>query len=418
MTCSQLESEQTAQELGLPMAVAQPALMTYRSIGIGCFGATMRLTGMPLEKIALFINSSQVSGKGQFGQAVKLTFREGWFAPYRVVGPASMTAWFLQYSVMGVAFQFFDQSLSQMLGVKPVFYGRELMEPPQSEQHSLDYQFRSGLARCLSPLLAAVLESSVSNRAEAQRFYGPHKFVEIERALYANPIRRMAGPAFAPNAMRNLIMCQTSFLMTPITYKHYFPQEMKSKSSLFWYGLSMNIFFGNVIGITQQALWGRSLDYLEQNGKIEYRSVIQKALNKDGLSAFISVPRWFSRVLMNAPAQGTLPWFYNEILPLGEELFLKLTKAAVYTPLLKERIPFSPNVNLVRRRSNIGSLATAHPELNDPTMRSPRLYSGEQRHPLRLEERKVKVLTDHVQHTVSEDESSNKRRSLTTSSPR
>jgi len=29
---------------------------------------------------------------------------------------------------------------------------------------------------------------------------------------------------------------------------------------------------------------------------------------------------------MNAPAQGTIPWFYNEILPLGEKPFLKAFK--------------------------------------------------------------------------------------------
>lgn len=58
----------------------------------------MRFSGMPLEKIALVMNSSQVSGKGQFRQAIKLTFQDGALAPYRVVGAASLTAWFLQYS--------------------------------------------------------------------------------------------------------------------------------------------------------------------------------------------------------------------------------------------------------------------------------------------------------------------------------
>lgn len=96
--------EYVAASLGLPQSMAQPSMVTYRSVGIGIFGATMRLIGMPLEKIALFMNSSQVAGKGQFAQAVKLTFQEGYLAPYRVVGKASMTAWFLQYSVMGVAF--------------------------------------------------------------------------------------------------------------------------------------------------------------------------------------------------------------------------------------------------------------------------------------------------------------------------
>jgi hypothetical protein len=93
-------SELTADELGLPWKVAQPTLVVYRSTGIGVFGALMRFAGMPLEKIALFMNSSQVSGKGSFQQAIQLTFAEGPLAPYRVVGPSSLTAWFMQYSVM------------------------------------------------------------------------------------------------------------------------------------------------------------------------------------------------------------------------------------------------------------------------------------------------------------------------------
>ena len=106
--------------------------------------------------------------------------------------------------------------------------------------------------------------------------------------------------------------------MTPLLYQHFYPQHKKSQSSLFWFGLGMNIFVGNVIAINLQALWGRSLDYLATNGAISYREVIRNGLQKEGLSAFITPQKWFSRVLMNAPAQGTLPWFYNEVLPMGE----------------------------------------------------------------------------------------------------
>ena len=42
------------------------------------------------------------------------------------------------------------------------------------------------------------------------------------------------------------------------------------------------------------------------------------------MAAFFTPAKWFSRVLMNAPAQGTLPWFYNQVLPLGESTFLGL----------------------------------------------------------------------------------------------
>eukprot|EP00966_Prymnesium_polylepis_P067746 1574163-Prymnesium_polylepis.1 len=63
---------------------------------------------MPLEKIALFINSSQVSGSNQLSQAVRLTFQTGYLAPFKVVGAASMAAWFFQYSAMGLVFQSVD----------------------------------------------------------------------------------------------------------------------------------------------------------------------------------------------------------------------------------------------------------------------------------------------------------------------
>lgn len=330
-------SEEIAAQVGLPNAVAQPTLVAYRSAGIGVFGAVMRFAGMPLEKIALFMNSSQVSGKNQFAQAVRLTFQEGALAPYRVVGSASMTAWFLQYSVMGIAFQFVDQTLSQLMDVQPVYYGKQLMEPPEpAKDESTEYRIRSTAKTLVAPVISACLESMVSNRAEVQRYFGPGKFAAMERSLSLNPFRQVAGPAFGANVMRNVIMCHTSFVLTPVTYKLYFPQEQKSNSSLFWYGLSMNIFIGNVAAITQQALWGRSLDYLAQNGRISYRAIVGEGLSKEGLKAFFTLPKWSSRVLMNAPAQGTLPWFYNEVLPLGERAALSFTKNFVYDPFIHD----------------------------------------------------------------------------------
>lgn len=364
-------SEETAADVGLPWSFAQPTLVAYRSVGIGLFGAVMRYAGMPLEKIALFMNSSQVSGSGQLGQAIKLTFKEGYMAPYRVVGPASLTAWFLQYSVMGIAFQFVDQTLSQLMGVRPVYYGKELMTRPEKHSNeSLDYQLKFALKTVMSPILAASMESFVSNRAEVQRYFGPDKFAELEKMLAYNPLRRTAGPAFVPSAMRNIIMCQTSFLLTPMTYKLYFPQEMKSKSTLFWYGLSLNIFAGNVVAITQQALWGRSLDYLARHNRIQYSDVIRQGLEKEGRAAFFTGPKWFSRVLMNAPAQGTLPWFYNEMLPLGEHSLLMGVKFLIYDPFVApvqepQRVPA---VTLKRTRTRMATLPTAHPDFDDDDM--------------------------------------------------
>lgn len=245
--------------------------------------------------------------------------------------------------VMGMAYQCVDRALSNLLGVPATPYGAELMKPPadtSSDDVPLDFRIKSSFKTLLAPVLAASLESKVSNRAEVQRYFGKQQFATIESNLLARKsyplLSRMAGPAFLPSMMRNMIMCQTTFVLTPITYKLYFPQERKSKSSLFWYGLSMNIFVGNVAAITQQALWGRSLDMLRQEGHINYSTVIRQGLQKEGMAAFFTIPKWSSRVLMNCPAQGVLPWFYNDVLPYGEEMVLSAVKNFVYEPFWKE----------------------------------------------------------------------------------
>jgi hypothetical protein len=312
----------------LSSELEESILVAYRSIGIGSFGVVMRYVGMPLEKIARYMNSSQVTGKNQFAQSIRLTFQGGALAPYRVVGPASVVAWFMQYSVMGAAFQFFDRLLSKAFDLPPVVYGDQLMEPVSTtnnhankEGDALSHNIKSATKTILAPVLSGSLESVVSNRAEVQRYFGPSKFAVLESHLNWNPIGRIFGPAFCANAMRNVVMCSTSFIVTPITYKLYYPQDKKSKSSLFYYGMGMN-FAGNTVAISMQALWGRALDYSVAEGKgrnINYVDVIRESLKKEGTSAFFTVPKWFSRILMNAPVQGSLPWFYNNVLPLGEE---------------------------------------------------------------------------------------------------
>ena len=82
----------------------------------------------------------------------------------------------------------------------------------------------------------------------------------------------------------------------------------------------MNIFVGNTIAITQQALWGRALDYGAVGGgrPLVYSEVVREGLKSEGLAAFYTPAKWFTRVLMNAPVQGTLPFFYNSVLPRFE----------------------------------------------------------------------------------------------------
>jgi hypothetical protein len=328
----------------------------YRSSGIGAFGVVMRWAGMPLEKIALFMNSSQVKGPNPFRQSVQLTFQDGIIAPYKVVKAPSIVAWFFQYSVMGLAFQVFDQSLSNALGVRPMYYGSEIMEPPEHDEngYSTEDTFKVILKTTLAPILSGSIESCIANRAEVQRYYGPNKFMALEKKLNWTLPARAVGPAFLSNASRNIIMCGTTFVFTPLAYKLYYPQELKSPSSLFWFGLSTNIFVGNVVAITQQALWGRSLDHLytaatstantKMNG-ISYVSVIKSGVQTEGRKAFFTTGKWSSRVLMNAPAQGTLPWFYNDILPLYEDSVVSFfTKNDIFNSLVTNSTSDNENI--------------------------------------------------------------------------
>lgn len=333
----------------IPEALEATGVMMFRASGLGIYGALMRFAGMPLEKIAIYMNSTQVSGSNaqQLRQAVHLTFRDetrasgrSLLAPYRVVGPASMTAWFLQYSVMGFVFQLCDSMLSSALGTPRMPYGAELMEDPRGDK--VDINLAADVAKrnvkaVLAPAFAGIIESMVANRAEAQRYFGIQRFASIERTLGHNSLKRMCGPAFLANSSRNFIMSSTSFVITPILYRNYFPQEHKSASSVFWFGLGANIFLGNSIAITQQALWGRALDYsaIAKTSapesiavrSINYSAVVREGLALEGPSAFFTVPKWASRVLMNAPVQGTLPWFYNEILPMAEPAFLHFLRS-------------------------------------------------------------------------------------------
>ena len=74
----------TPDDAGLPESVKGSVQVCYRSAGIGVWGAVLRYGGMPLEKIAIISNSSQVSGSGQLAQAFKITFKDGAMAPFKV----------------------------------------------------------------------------------------------------------------------------------------------------------------------------------------------------------------------------------------------------------------------------------------------------------------------------------------------
>lgn len=270
----------------MPDSVAESAKLSYRSGGLGVYAVIVRFATMPLEKVAMVINSSQVRGSNQLSQAWRIAFSDGPLTPFKTVGRASIIAWFFQYSVMGFVvrpraslsfrrtsrpsatlsmptlsecfpflharmpstlaqFQCCDRALSKGLDAPMIPYGPELMKPPRVSYRPefADSATTSGgiigsakIAgkAVLAPLLAGSIESAVANRAEAQRFYGPDKLAQIEQKLGWGALRRQCGPGFTANASRNFVMSATSFVVTPTLYKSYFPQEKKSQTSLFW----------------------------------------------------------------------------------------------------------------------------------------------------------------------------------------
>ena len=328
--------------------------VAYRSVGCGIWGVALRVAGMPLEKIALFANSGQVSGANPLTQAVRLTFAQGVLAPYRVIGPASIIAWFLQYSSMSFVFQLADSALSLGLDVPRVAYGDDVQKAPAATPAAPTPTYTSMAPTALAAVkackdvaaasVAGAVESAVSNRAEAQRHYGPAQLQQVEKRLGWGGAWRAAGPAFAPNVSRNAVMAYSAFVLTPQLYQQMVPKEQKSSSSLFAFGLAVNMFLGNVVAVTQQSLWGRSLDRLavESSGAFSYGAVVREGVAAEGAAAFITPGKWFSRVLMNAPAEGTLAWFYNRVLPVFEPSFLRAADGA-YAGVRRWR-PFEPAV--------------------------------------------------------------------------
>ena len=47
---------------------------------------------------------------------------------------------------------------------------------------------------------------------------------QIEKAISPNAVARVCGAAFLPNALRNFVMSSTSFVVSPILYKNFYPQ--------------------------------------------------------------------------------------------------------------------------------------------------------------------------------------------------
>ena len=173
-------------------SAATGAAMVYRSSGLGVYAVVVRFSTMPLEKLAMVMNSSQVSGGGQLSKASKIVFAEGPLTPFRTVGRASVVAWFFQYSVMGFIFQLCDRSLSAALGVAPVVYGDQLMARPSDAAMTVGESLRTAGKLCLVPVVAGV-------SVERQELF----FVRIAPGIHRKSILSLlVGPDCRPRPSR------------------------------------------------------------------------------------------------------------------------------------------------------------------------------------------------------------------------
>jgi hypothetical protein len=307
-----------------------------------------------VQKIALEANSGRVKrilgGESEMRQAVRQVMERGWKDPWKVVTLRSVWAWFIQYGLMGLAFQSLDFGLANLMGVQPQPNGRQIFEQRMQDEDKLKPSSFQGtllvMKGIMAPFLAGTVESMVANKAEVTRYLGPAEFKSLESRIHpANTsslvarLYRAAGPAFLPNATRNFIMSGTSFVVTPTLFQ-LFPEHARTPQNLFLFGLLMNMGPGNGLAITMQSLWGRSLDAINTTPaqsplspvRINYKQVVSSAYQKHGVTAFFTPTRWFTRVLMNSPAQGTVPWFTNFVLPKGEATVLRIV-TNVYTSI-------------------------------------------------------------------------------------
>lgn len=305
--------------------------VTYRSAMLGIWGIAVRYAQMPLERLALVANSAQVAGHGQLFKACSLVFKDGWLSPWKVVTARSGLAWFLQYSMIGAAFQVSDRFLSRVMGVEPFAYGDELFKDYEEEE--ISYEENEANARVeplhlaklstkvlLAPTLAAVVESFVSNKAEVERFYGKKEFARVEKLMVSRGrgvLQGVAGQAFWANAARNGTMSFATFIGTPFLFSTVVREEHKNPSTLACFGMFANL-GANVVGTVFQSSWGRSLDFLSSQGHLNYGQMVRKGLESEGISAFVNPTKWATRVGMNIIPQGLIPWYYNTIVPLGE----------------------------------------------------------------------------------------------------
>ena len=316
----------------LPIWLEEATELVYRSSALGIWGIVVRFVQMPLERIALVTNSSQVSGKGQLSQAWKIVWQDGLRGPWNVVTPRSAVAWFLQYGVMGFAFQTADRVASSLLGVDRLVYGAALFEKKDDEEEeetaaaasaagagvSAFYIARSCTKMVVAPALAGGFESFVSNKAEVERYLGRSEFQRLELlGKDGNAFKRIAGQAYVANTARNAIMSFSSFVATPFIFSKMCPEEHKTPKTLATWGIVGN-FTANILGTATQSGWGRALDFLARDGRLNYKEMIREGYKQDGYKAFVNPIKWGTRVTANVIPQGMIPWYYNTIVPLAE----------------------------------------------------------------------------------------------------
>ena len=134
----------------------------------------------------------------------------------------------------------------------------------------------------------------MSNRAETQRFWGLGKSAAIERQLGWSALGRACGPAFVAEFCQKCGHVHHQLRRDALVVPARLPAgaQVALVVILVWPLREVAVFAGNVVAITQQSLWGRVLNYVEEGGgrNANYRAIVGEACRKEGLSAFFTPP--------------------------------------------------------------------------------------------------------------------------------
>ena len=294
--------------MSLPENLVTPCQTTYRSVGLRRPRVAVRYCTMPLEKVAMIANSSLVSsGSNQLGQAWKIATKEGFLAPYTSVGGLDHR---LVSAIQRHGLCVSDGRCGPLCLVTHTTHALRRPAHGAARQNVRHLAWRPPRRLSLAPVTAGTIESVVSNgrRRSASGAWGRAR---PSSGNWAGALwdGRQAG-----------LRCQ--FCQKCGHVYHQLRRDAVIVPACLPAGAQVALVVilvwplrehlrGQRRGHHAVAL-GSVLNYVEEGGgrNANYRAIMGAGLPQGGPVGVLRSPKWFARVLMNAPIQGTLPRFW------------------------------------------------------------------------------------------------------------